>query len=411
MAPAMASAGMAYNRRFLFPKHQTTGGAKGQECPASKEPSRVFKRAILATSFFLGLAGLAGCGSSHHTAYATTPLNGSVSVFRVDSHTGRFTELPGSPFQAGISPSVILVDPAEKYAYVSNGGENDISLFKIGKNFSLTEIMPRTPAGTNPSSMAMDSAGKFLYVCNSGFIGGIFSNTVSVYSIDSSSGVLTQVGNPVDVGFNPVYLKVSPSNKFLYVANGAAGTLSAFTIGSSGALTQIAGSPYVLTGGIAGTQGPGPNWIAIHPDEKFLFVANLLANAIGAYTINSTTGALTEVAGQPFATGIGPSSVTFDKTGTYLYTTNLTSNNVSAYFVGSKGGLTQLSGSPYSAGTNPAIAQLDPSGQFLYVGTEAAAAGGTKQILSFYINQESGQLTPTQGSNLASTATSLFVLK
>ena len=371
----------------------------------------MFKRALLATSFFVGLAGLAGCGSSHHTAYVTTPLNGSISVFRVESHTGRFTELPGSPFQGGISPSVILVDPAEKYAYVSNGGENDISLFKINRNFSLTEIMPRAPAGTNPSSMAMDSGGKFLFVCNSGYIGGVASNTVSVYTIDSSTGVLTVVGNPVDVGYNPVYLKVSPSDKFLYVANGAAGTLSAFAIGSSGGLTQIPGSPYVLTGGIAGPQGPGPNWIAIDPGERFLYVANLLANAIGAYTINSSTGALTPIAGQPFASGTGPSSVTVDKTGTYLYTTNITSNNVSAYFIGNTGVLTQLSGSPYSAGTNPAIAQLDPSGQFLYVGTQAATAGGNKQILSFYVNQQSGQLTPIEGSNLASTATSLFVLK
>lgn len=399
---------MPYNRRFLFPQHQTTGGMKGQEFPASKESSKVFKRAILATSF---LCGLAGCGSSHHTAYITTPLSSSVSAFRVDNHSGQFSEIPGSPYPAGISPSVILVHPNHKFAYVSNGGENDVSLFKINTNFSLTEILPRAPAGTNPSSMSMDPTGKFLYVCNSGYIGGVASNTVSIYTIDATSGALSEVGQPVNVGFNPVYLTVSPSGKFLYVANGAAGTLSAFTIGSSGGLTQIAGSPYLLTGSGAGSQGPpGPNWIAIDPQEHFLFVANLLANAIGAYAINSTTGALTAVTGQPFNTGIGPSSVTFDKTGQYLYVTNLNSSNVSAYFVAKTGVPTQLGGSPYSAGSNPAIAQLDPSGQFLYVGTQSATAGGTKQVLSFYINAESGELTPIQGSNLQSTPTSLFVL-
>jgi 6-phosphogluconolactonase len=401
---------MPYNRRFLFPQHQTTGGMKGQEFPASKEPSTVFKRAILATSFLCGLAGLAGCGSSHHTAYVTTPLNSSVSAFRVDNHSGQFSELPGSPYPAGISPSVILVHPNHKFAYVSNGGENDVSLFKINSNFSLSEIMPRTPAGTNPSSMSMDPAGKFLYVCNSGYIGGVASNTVSIYAIDASSGALSEVGQPVNVGYNPVFLTVSPSGKFLYVANGAAGTLSAFTIGSSGGLTEIQGSPYSLTGGGSGSQGPGPNWIAINPQEKYLFVANLLANTIGAYSINGTTGALTGVAGQPFNTGTGPSSVTFDKTGSYLYVTNLNSSNVSAYFIGATGIPTQLGGSPYSAGSNPSIAQLDPSGNFLYVGTQAASAGGAKQVLSFYVNAQSGELTPIQGSNLDSTPTSLFVL-
>jgi 6-phosphogluconolactonase (cycloisomerase 2 family) len=371
----------------------------------------VFKRAILATSVLCGLVGLAGCGSSHHTAYITTPFNSSISVYRVETHTGRFTQMPGSPYQAGISPSVILVHPNHKFAYVSNGGGNDISLFKINGDFSLVEIMPRTPAGTNPSSMSMDTAGKFLYVCNSGYIGGVASNTVSVFSIDSTSGALSEVGNPVNVGYNPVFLTLSPSGKFLYVANGAAGTISGFAVSSSGGLTQVPGSPFVLSSGGPGTQGPGPNWIVLDPTEKYLYVANLLSSNVGAYNVNSTTGTLTEIPGQPFTAGTSPSSLAFDKSGLYLYVSNLTSNNVTAFIIGNTGIPRQLSGSPYSAGTNPAILQLDPSGQFLYAGTQASAAGGTRQIISFTINESSGQLTPQVGSNLASTPTSLFVLK
>jgi 6-phosphogluconolactonase (cycloisomerase 2 family) len=371
----------------------------------------VFKRAILATSILCGLVGLAGCGSSHHTAYLSTPLSSSISAFRVDNQTGRFTEIPGSPYQAGISPSTILVHPNHKFAYVSNGGGNNISLFKIGNNFALTEVMPRTPAGTNPSSMAMDTAGKFLYVANSGFIGGVASNTVSSYTIDAGSGALSELGTPINVGFNPVFLTLSPSGKFLYVANGAGGTISAFTVDSSGGLTQIPGSPYSLNSGGVGTQGPGPNWIAIDPAEKFLYVANLLSSNVAAFTINATTGALTQIPGQPFNAGTSPSSLAFDKTGTYLYVTNLTSNNVTAFVIGNTGIPRQLSGSPYSAGTSPVFIQLDPSGKFLFVGTESVTAGGAKQILSFTINAQSGQLTPQAGSNLASTPTSLALVR
>jgi len=370
----------------------------------------VFKRAILATSVLCGLLLFAACGSSHHTAFITTPLNSSVSAFRVDNQTGRFTEIPGSPYQAGISPSTILVHPNRKFAYVSNGGGNDISLFKIASDFALTEIMPRTPAGTNPSSMVMDSAGKLLYVCNSGYIGGVASNTVSVFSIDASSGALSEVGNPVNVGYNPVFLTLSSSGKFLYVANGAAGTISGFATDSSGGLTPVPGSPFVLSSGGPGTQGPGPNWIAITPSEKFLYEANLLSSSVGAYTINAN-GSLTEVSGQPFTAGTSPSSLAFDSTGTYLYAANLSSNNITAFVIGNTGIPRQISGSPYSAGTGPAFIQLDPSGQFLFVGAQGGSTGGTKQILSYSINASSGQLTPQKGSNLASTPTSLVVLK
>src|ERR1700737_4896149 len=47
----------------------------------------------------------------------------------------------------------------------------------------------------------------------------------------------------------------------------------------------------------------------------FAYVANLYSNNVSAYTIDGTTGALTPVAGSPFATGSAPVSVTVDPTG------------------------------------------------------------------------------------------------
>jgi 6-phosphogluconolactonase len=216
---------------------------------------------------------------------------------------------------------------------------------------------------------------------------------------------LSPVGN-VNVGFNPVFLTLSPSGKFLYVANAAGGTLSAFTVDSAGGLTPIAGSPYPLSTG--GTQGAGPNGIAIDPGEHFLFVANLLASTVGGYAIDSTTGALSPLNGQPYTAGTSPASLTFDKTGTYLYVANLTSNNVTAFLIGTNGVPKQLDGSPYAGGTQPAFIQLDPSGEFVFVGTEGA---GGRQILSYKINPSSGQLAAQAQSGLASTPTSLVLLK
>lgn len=41
----------------------------------------------------------------------------------------------------------------------------------------------------------------------------------------------------------------------------------------------------------------------------YAYVANLNSNNISAYTINATTGALTAIAGSPFAAGTQPFSV------------------------------------------------------------------------------------------------------
>ena len=42
---------------------------------------------------------------------------------------------------------------------------------------------------------------------------------------------------------------------------------------------------------------------------KFAYVVNNVDNNVSAYTIDPTTGALTAIAGSPFATGAGPVSV------------------------------------------------------------------------------------------------------
>src|SRR6266545_947129 len=126
--------------------------------------------AIFTLAIFLGLPGCGGGG--HQTAYVTTPLNGGVSVFHVSNSTGSFSQILGSPYPTGISPTDVLVHPSHKFAYIANAGEADISLFKIEKSGPLTEVTPRTATGKNPASMVMDTAGSLLFAANTG------SNTV-----------------------------------------------------------------------------------------------------------------------------------------------------------------------------------------------------------------------------------------
>jgi 6-phosphogluconolactonase (cycloisomerase 2 family) len=345
------------------------------------------------------LCALSGCGSSHHTAFVTNPVTGSVASYRVDDQTGAFSQIPGSPYLAGISPTAIVMHPNGKWAYVTNGGGPDISFFKISSVFSLTEVMPRTPTGDNPASLAIDPPGKFIYVASAN------KNFVTAYAIDASAGTLSQVGTPVAAGYNPIFVTISPSGKYLYVANSAGGTVSGFALDGAGGLTQVPGSPYNLN---FNGQVSGPSWLAIDSQERFLFVANQLANNVAGFTINSTTGALTSIPGQPFVVGINPTSLTFAtiQSGTYLYVCNLKSSNVTALTVNNQGVATQVSGSPYAAGQSPNVIELDPNGQFLYVSSH-----DNRQILSFVINQLTGQIAQKSKSGLGDTPSSLLVLK
>jgi 6-phosphogluconolactonase (cycloisomerase 2 family) len=207
-------------------------------------------------------------------------------------------------------------------------------------------------AGTGPSAATSVQRGAraALYVTNAG------SNNVSGYLINNSTGALTALpGSPFGAGTGPDGVSILDigGTYFAYVANYGSDNVSAYAISAkTGALTQVAGSPFA-----AGTGPFGLAGIVVNDGNTYLYAANEGSDNVSAYTVNSSSGALTAVTGSPFATGSGPigvSCVQKGREGPYLYATNSGSNNVSGYSIdASSGALTQVKGSPFSAATEP----------------------------------------------------------
>ena len=209
-------------------------------------------------------------------------------------------------------------------------------------------------------------------------------------------------GSPFPAATNPFHVVVHPSGSFLYASNynDPMGSISAYTIDpNTGALTQIAGSPFATESGY-----PGPSRLAIDPTGKFLYVGlNGTVNAnnqVAAFSINSSTGELTAVTGSPFMTGNGPLSVAVDQTGKYLYTANSFDNTISGFAIDpTTGALTSVSGSPFSTGALgafPFALAMDPLGMFLYTGNQAS-----NNVSGLSINTTTGALTAIPGSPFA----------
>jgi 6-phosphogluconolactonase len=55
---------------------------------------------------------------------------------------------------------------------------------------------------------------------------------------------------------------------------------------------------------------------------RFLYLTNSGSNTISAYSINTTTGALTGLSGSPFATGVAPVALTIHPGGKFAYVLN-----------------------------------------------------------------------------------------
>jgi 6-phosphogluconolactonase len=136
----------------------------------------------------------------------------------------------------------------------------------------------------------------------------------------------------------------TPSRDFAFVANGAANDVAAFAIDAkTGALTPIAGSPFAAGTGVVG--------VMVDPSGQFVYTANNVPNDVSAYTIDKKVGTLTPILGSPFAAGNSPQPITTDPLGRFAYVTNSGDKTISAYTIDKKTGvLTLVSGSPFATG-------------------------------------------------------------
>jgi len=373
--------------------------------------------------------------------YVYVASSGSgVYAFLINTGTGALSAVAGSPFAAGTNPQSVAVDPTGKFAYAANYGSDDVSAYTINSGTgALSSIGATVPAGTQPYSVTVDPSGKFAYAANFGsndvsvysinagsgvltqvlcgggagcnvdnfqagtmpyfvsvdpgskfaYVANFFSNDVSAYTINSSTGALTSVGSPVAAGTWPSSITVDPSGKFAYVTNNSDDDITSFSINSgTGALT----APATLAGrdapeSMAITRGT----TAVTYTPKFAYVANSNSNDVSAYSINVVTGALLSL-GVPVGAGTTPYSVTVDPLGRFAYVANFTSDNISAFTIDAgTGALGSVGG--VGAGTNPMSVAVDPSGRFAY-----SANSGSNDVSAYTINPSTGALLSVAGS-------------
>ena len=345
----------------------------------------MLKKATALWLAVLSAATWTGCTSTtSHYVYTTLPGSNQIVVYREDPNSGTLTTLLNSPFTTGNAPESVVLHPSGNYLYVANSADDNISLFSIAASTGiLTETGPRTPTGgLTPSFMAIDKANSLLYVANILGVGRL-----SVFSF-ASDGTLTAInGSPFTLNVNATGMALAPAGNFLFLGNGV------------GQIGQIA--VFSLSGGVPTAVGQFPTAINTIPfglvvdsTGSFLYNANGNGgNSISEFSINPTTGALSQLSNSPVGeSGVAaPVSLLIDPSGKYLYVANQgtstsATGNLAAYSIGSDGGLTILALSPFGTVKQPSSLAADPSGKYVIVGGQS----GSLEV--FLMNSSSGTL-------------------
>jgi 6-phosphogluconolactonase len=147
-----------------------------------------------------------------------------------------------------------------------------------------------------------------------------------------------------------------------------------------------------------------PSFLAIHPNQKFVYVANEVdtyesqpTGYISAFAIEP--GGQLKALNRVSSKGTGPCHVAFDKTGKWLFVANYNGGSVAAYPVHADGTLGEASAAVQHSGTvalarrqggpHAHSANISPDNRFVFF-TDL----GLDQVVSYKLDTAKGTLTP-----------------
>jgi 6-phosphogluconolactonase len=290
----------------------------------------------------------------------------SVNTYSIDSGTGTLKLLATAPLPE--SMPYISLDKTGRFLFGASYGGHLLSVNAVGSDGRVAaEPLQVIPTGRNAHSIRTDENNRFVYVPTLGSdaifqlvfdakAGRLSSNTPAVVLLKPSTG--------------PRHFITSRDNKFLYAVNELLGTVTTFSLDSkTGLLTEVGSAsglppdsklgPGAPRGAVGGSNAPPRNtendiWAAdIHmtPNGKFLFISERTSSTLGLFSIGAETGKLTYL--ESTATEKQPRGFAIDPKGRFLVAAGEKSETISVYAIDQAiGALRLLQQAPGGKGAN-----------------------------------------------------------
>jgi YVTN family beta-propeller protein len=242
--------------------------------------SGIFLRHSVVVAAVLAVVASMAAASASAAQLAVVGERDSDQVSFVNAATNK---LVGGPIEAGDGPTSVAITPDGKYAYVTDGVAESVSVIETGLRHNVATIKK---AGEEPFGIAITPDGKYAYVTDRG------SNKVAVISTQAK-----EVVKSITVGLEPTGVAISPTGKFAYVANHADNTVEVI---NTETMAPAPGEPIKV--------GEGPMGIEFTPGGTAYVVDEIgkEVSAINTATMGVTKIPLSPKSGEPQGIAISP---------------------------------------------------------------------------------------------------------
>jgi 6-phosphogluconolactonase len=344
-------------------------------------------------------------------AYAVTvKTQPTVAPLPLPAQFCTVTNGSGTVGASDVNVAIACAAPVYKYLYVSNSVSNDISAYSVDATTGTLTAVPGAPfpADVRPNFAIPELSGKFVYVSNGG--DGSTPPRISAYSVDATTGVLTQLAaSPFELSVTPqppgstfsVFFApfMHRSGAFAYVAGATmptgASTLYGEAINSlTGELTEINGFPMDVGFSLSGE--------GYDAGGRILFLTTHAAGAtngeIRTFSINAPSGTLTPVGAFP-TVDMSPSLPFMIPGDNFVLTLGRLAGTMEVFAIGKSNGVPNGVLTPVGApvpsgpsGSRPSLMAFNRRNNVLYV-TNGTSGGATPSLATFRIDANTGTLT------------------
>ncbi|MEP6963206.1 MAG: lactonase family protein [Acidobacteriota bacterium] len=283
----------------------------------------------------------------------------------------------------------------------TNGASKGIYSYRYNEATGALTDATLAVATVSPSFLAAHPFGRTMYAVNESrrYNGLANSGSVSAFTLDHSTGLLTLLNTVPSLGADPCHLVVDATGHWVLVANYSGGSVAVFPIREDGSLGE-ASQLLQFTGAAkvdpVRQEAAHAHSVDLSPDNKFLYVSDLGNDQIVVYNFDAAKGKLALRAATKLTPGSGPRHIAFSRDRRYLYSFSELSATVTTFrHDAATAGLEELQTvstlPPGNTSTKSgAEIAVDPSGRFLY-----ASNRGDDSIAIFSIDAEQGRLTRT----------------
>jgi 6-phosphogluconolactonase len=265
--------------------------------------------------------------------------SGAVSSFSVDRESGELTFLNQVP-SGGANPCHLAVSDDGRFLLVANWETASVAVFPIAEDGRLA---PFVDLHTYVPTDERDPHAHFVMPApNRPFVVATDTGTdrVMIYRQDAGTGKLTPNDPPFGQthhGGSPRHLAFSPDGRFLFANGESDCTLSVFRYdpvrGSLDHIQYMSTLPEGMDAGDVTT-----SQILVHPDGRFVYIANRGADSIAIFRIDPESGQTAAIGFEP-TRGRIPRNFTIDPGGRFLYAANQESDSIECFAIVPETGL------------------------------------------------------------------------